>query len=319
MACVADNPELLNAGIITRPGLKPTGGHEKTLIVSGVGRGGTSLVASVLFHAGVFMGQHLAEAVYEDQEFIAAFHSRQRDVLARLIAQRNASQQVWGFKTPGIHVALDYRELSLFRNPHLIIVFRDPVAIAERAALAEYRNSLTTMRESLDALRNILGFVDNTKAPALLLSYEKALMKPMVFIDALLSFGGVTLKDAARQALLGAIQPESSAYIQRARRQYLGLVEHVVDNVLYGWCHEVGSLDPVQLDLFVGNVRIFGFQAADHRPDLLKAQIGNGNHGFSIDLRRFNLSPEQRLEVRVAGREFLLSGSGRTLHEAVRA
>src|SRR3954464_9324468 len=125
MACVADNPELLNAGIITRPGLKPTGGHEKTLIVSGVGRGGTSLVASVLFHAGVFLGQHLAEAVYEDQEFLLALNGHNRDLLLRLITHRSAAHRTWGFKVPGIHVGLEYRDLSLFRNPHLILVFRD--------------------------------------------------------------------------------------------------------------------------------------------------------------------------------------------------
>ncbi|MFL5256725.1 MAG: hypothetical protein ACJ8AI_28295 [Rhodopila sp.] len=47
-----------------RPGTMSVAGHGKTLIISGIGRGGTSLVASVLFHAGVFLGQHLAEAVY---------------------------------------------------------------------------------------------------------------------------------------------------------------------------------------------------------------------------------------------------------------
>ncbi|MFL5256724.1 MAG: hypothetical protein ACJ8AI_28290 [Rhodopila sp.] len=263
--------------------------------------------------------QHLAEAVYEDQEFLLALNGHNRDLLLRLITHRNAAHRTWGFKVPGIHVGLEYRDFSLFRNPHLILVFRDPVAVAEHTALAEFRKPLVTMRESLDALRNLLGFVENTTAPALLLSYEKALMKPTVFIDALATFAGLSINDAARNALLGAIQPESKAYIQNARRQYIGLVEHIVDNVLYGWCHELGSLDPVPLELSSGGREILGFQAAGFRPDLLNAQFGNGNHGFSVDLRQFQLDPDQTLEVRIAGREFILPGSGKRLREYYRA
>ncbi len=294
-------------------------GPEKTLLVSGVGRGGTSLVASVLHHAGVFMGEHLAEAVYEDQEFVGAFNGGHRDVLTRLIAARNAAHRTWGFKYPGLHVALEYRDVSLFRNPHLIVIFRDPAAVAGRVALAEYRKPLVTMRESLDALRNILGFVENTTAPALLLSYEKALLKPSHFIDALAKFCGLSLDRPARQALLQTVQPESTAYLERARRQYGGMVEFIVDDVLHGWCLEAGTLEPVELDLFVGDTKLLTFQAADFRKDLLNAQFGNGNHGFSVDLRQFQLKPDQQLEVRVAGREFVLAGSGRMLREYYRA
>ena len=61
-------------------------------------------------------------------------------------------------------------------------MFRDPVAIAERTAIAEYRNALVTMRETLDTQRNLLGFLHAIAAPALLCSYEKALINPGNFV-----------------------------------------------------------------------------------------------------------------------------------------
>nr|WP_294544011.1 hypothetical protein [uncultured Rhodopila sp.] len=45
--------------------------------VSGLGRGGTSLAATILFNAGIHMDHRLAEAVYDDPEFTEAFPRRQ--------------------------------------------------------------------------------------------------------------------------------------------------------------------------------------------------------------------------------------------------
>jgi hypothetical protein len=65
---------LINKGvIINRPvgidrpgGLAVRGG--RTFIVTGLHRSGTSLVASVLQQAGVFMGRQINDAVFEDEE-----------------------------------------------------------------------------------------------------------------------------------------------------------------------------------------------------------------------------------------------------------
>ena len=202
-----DTDDLINKGVIFRPGPSARGGAGKTLIVTGVGRGGTSLAAAVLFHAGVYMGQHLGEAVYEDQEILHAMQTANRDLLTRLIALRNASHRTWGLKIPSLHAMIEYQDMSLFRNPYLIVMFRDPVAVAERTAIAEYRNALITMRETLDALRNLLGFVHNIAAPALLCSYEKALINPGNFVDTVARFCEISLDDEKRQSVLAVIEP----------------------------------------------------------------------------------------------------------------
>jgi hypothetical protein len=312
---MSDTEDLVNKGVILRPGAARPAGPEKTFIVTGLGRGGTSLAASMLFHAGIYMGHHLAEAVYEDLEFTEAFHARNRDLLLRLIASRNTAHQKWGFKAPHIHAALSYQDIGLFRNPHLIVIFRDPVAVAGRTAIAEYLDPLTAMRECLDGLKNLVGFVDNTIAPALLLSYEKALLKPEPFIEAIARFCDIPLDQGQRQSLLAVVQPNAEAYIRTARRRFVGRVEHILDNVLHGWCWEVGSLLPIELDCYAGDEKILTIKAAEFRRDLLEAQYANGNHGFSVDLRRFNIDPHRTLQVRVTGRDFVLPGSGLMLRE----
>ena len=93
------------------------------------------------------------------------------------------------------------------------------------------------------------------------------------------------MDDEKRESLLAAIEPNHKSYITVARRRYVGKLEHIADNVLYGWCWQVGSLEPVELDCFVGTERIPTFKAADFRSDLLAAKCAKGYHGFSLELR----------------------------------
>ncbi len=235
-----DIDSLVNKGVIFRPGPSRPAGVGKTLIVTGVGRGGTSLAASVLFHAGVYMGQHLGEAVYEDQEILHAMQTGDRDLLTRLIALRNSSHRTWGLKIPSLHAMIEFQDMSLFRNPYLIVMFRDPVAVAERTAIAEYRNALVTMQDTLDAQRDLLGFLLNSAAPALLCSYEKALIDPGNFVDDVMRFCEIRLDDEKRKSVLSVIEPSPKTYITVARRRYVGRLEHIIEQrsaglVLGGW------------------------------------------------------------------------------------
>ena len=82
-----------------------------------------------------------------------------------------------------LHVYLTSAELALFRNPHLIVIYRDPVAVAVRNALSEYFGELDTMVKTGDAMYGLAQFVQRADCPVLLLSYEKALSMPNTVID----------------------------------------------------------------------------------------------------------------------------------------
>src|SRR4051812_31937022 len=95
-------------------------GFPRTLVVCGIERGGSSMVAAVLHRLGVTIGQDL-DATYEDHDLanaIRAFVAAGDEVsLARLkqsIADRDARRETWGFKLP--NVFLNPEIFDLLRN-----------------------------------------------------------------------------------------------------------------------------------------------------------------------------------------------------------
>ena len=63
---MADVPDdLINKGVIVNRSSAEKG---RTFIVTGLYRSGTSLVASILQEAGIFMGRAINDIVFEDEE-----------------------------------------------------------------------------------------------------------------------------------------------------------------------------------------------------------------------------------------------------------
>jgi hypothetical protein len=308
-----DTDALVNKGCIIIPGRHAEPGEERTFIVSGLGRGGTTMLASVLREAGLFIGERLEPISAEDVEIWAALKTRDRAWLERLIASRNAAHSRWGFKLPEIPAYLTQAELGLFRNPHLILVIRDPVAVAVRGSIAEFFDPVAGLRESILAIRSILEFAGRAGCPTLLQSYEKTLIFPGAFVDALARFCGFAIDPPLRERLIETVRPNEERYRKGARRRFAGAIDLVADGVLHGWCAELGAREPVAIDLLVDG-RVAGtYTAGEFRNDLLAAGYGNGTHGFAIDLVPLGLSPEAVIRVRVSGRTFELSKGGRTL------
>jgi hypothetical protein len=310
---------LVNRGCIVRAGPpNPSAVAEgRTYIISGLARSGTTMAAQVLHEAGLYLGRHLAELVCEDREMLAVLQSGRAEMLDRAIAARNAEHRDWGFKVPNIHVFLRHADLSRFRNPHLVLIFRDPLAVAVRNAISEYFDQLTTLSDAVVALNSLVAFVQNTDCPSLLMSYEKALIFPGEFVDTLTGFCGLRLSAKNRRRAVGLVRPNPETYLRGARRQFAGSVDALQDGILHGWCCQLGELEPVALDLFLDGYKTATAKADRFRADLVAAGFGNGNHGFSIDLRPFPANPMAEVRVTVSGRTFELDNSGRRLGEYV--
>jgi hypothetical protein len=316
---MADLAGWVNSGVIVRPGTLNQPGSGRTFIVSGLGRGGTTMVASALRDAGMPMGVVFHEAAVEDLDVFVALRQRDRTVLDTLIAKRNSQHVDWGFKLPNIHGLLQYRELARFRNPHLILIFRDPVAITQRAALSDYKDPLPELLDVSSSIHNLLQVFSNTTCPALLLSYEKALIFPDIFVDSLVNFCGLP-RDAATR-LRRQVTPNSKMYADETTVKMMGYLESLHGNILTGWCTyinvtDTNNIDPIMLDFFLNDTKFATSLAQRHRPDLVQAGYGNGNSGFEIDLTAITLGPEDRLHVRPSQRPlFKLRNSGRTVAE----
>ena len=311
-----DHETLLNTGVIATRPLSPRtrkDAGKRTIIVTGIARSGTSLIATLLKEAGAFMGEFLAEVVNEDAQILELLRHRDVEMLKSLIKARNAMHARWGFKIPNLHVYLTSAELALFRNPHLIVIYRDPVAVAVRNALSEYFGELDTMVKTANAMYGLAQFVQRADCPVLLLSYEKALSMPNTVIDRVLEFCGMRLDDAARTRLLLHVQPNRAEYMAAATANFEGRIDGVLNGELYGWCRQTGRLEPIRLEVFADDRCIDTLTADAFRDDLATAGMGNGCHGFFVNLARHGVRRDAVIRVKISNRVLELENSGRKL------
>lgn len=142
--------------------------NQRTVVVLGVERGGTSMAAGVIRGLGVSMGPK-AGLNHEDPLFL----TEETDRLKNRIGMRNNESDVWGFKVPKASLMLDFYEKHL-RNPYYIIVYRNSLAVADswiQRGAGTILDVLERSRAYHDALQ---AHARKTKNPILFLNYERA-------------------------------------------------------------------------------------------------------------------------------------------------
>jgi hypothetical protein len=309
-------PDLLNRGfIISRRAAQPAGGGGRTFIVTGLHRSGTSLVAAMLQQAGLFIGSEINDIVYEDAEIARVLASRDAKALRQVIGARNANYRSWGFKQPMLCHDLRPEQLALFDDPHVIVTFRDPVAVAVRTMVSEYQEPAQSLRDTMADMNALMAFVGALQCPTLLLSYEKALTFREDFVGAIMQFCDLPQNEALRARLAGVIEPGRPQYVAGARRRYEGIVEGVQGDSLYGWCRLTHTTDPVALEVLVDGTPVLRLVADVFRQDLLDAGLGEGSHGFFVPLAELDTGADAVIGVKVAGHDVLLGNSGRRVSE----
>lgn len=313
---MSEADDLLNKGfIVSQPAEDSAGtgsrGPGRTIIVTGLKRSGTSLVAAMLREAGMFMGSEINDIVHEGEEIARVLASGEAEALRRTIRDRDVDYLTWGFKLPMLSDRLEPGQISLFNNPHVIVPFRDPLAISVRNSLSEYQEPMRALLDSMRDLEAFVAFIGGLTCPCLLLSYEKMLAFPGELVDAITSFSGIPRNEALRHRLIGLIEPNRPTYIAGARRRYEGTVEGITGGHLYGWCNLTASAEPVSLDLFIDGEMVRNFVADTFRRDLLDAGIGKGGHGFSVDLSGLNLRQGAVIRVKVSHHGIELANSNR--------
>src|SRR5438067_5273183 len=100
-------------------------GKVRTIVVLGVGRGGTSLVAGCLRALGVCMG-HNPHPLKHEWSPLVYHRGGELDLPAsrRAIAQMDRAHEIWGWKSPRDVFQLE-QLLPLLRDPGFIFVTRD--------------------------------------------------------------------------------------------------------------------------------------------------------------------------------------------------
>lgn len=173
----------------------------RTVLVIGTARSGSSAVAGALHHLGCPMGRRFfpettgAYINYEDRTLCGLTVLERWDKLRRLIAAWNRRHPRWGYKHWTVLKHLD-TVIRLVRNPHVVSVWRDPVAVLTKQLdirredpLQEWLHIVNMTRRQLDVTDLLAGQL--VPVPHLLVSYERLLEFPEAGTRALAAFAGL--------------------------------------------------------------------------------------------------------------------------------
>ena len=176
------------------------GASQKTYVLFGNPRGGTTMIANVVRSMGIFLGNDLPVNL-EDNGFNWDILSRLKPELSRIdkissikkvIEDRNAQYNIWGWKYPRAN--LYFRDISSeLVNPMLICVFRDVVASTWRGVVRRRQDPLTLMSRAQRLQNDNLRLIELSKLPSLLVSYEKSIADPLKLVTCLNRFMSLNL------------------------------------------------------------------------------------------------------------------------------
>lgn len=187
-------------------------GEVRTVIVLGVGRGGTSLIAGCLRALGVCMGSNphplkheWSPVVYDGEGNIdlRATH--------RIVQEMDAAHARWGWKSPRDVFQLEAL-LGFLRDPGFVFVTRDLV----EASLSGLSYQEVPLHISLDetalVYRAITSRLRYWPWPLLTVPFGEALRHPEEFVELLCQFMAIGPGVDARKQAAGFVQPGTNAY-----------------------------------------------------------------------------------------------------------
>ena len=277
---------LQDPAILFRKGAALASGEPRTLIVLGAARGGTTMVAQMLHDLGVCMGQGL-DSTYQDgamNGICRALFDGQitiaHPVIEQVLRHRDRQFAVWGWKFP-THIFEQLYDKT--RHPHVIAVFRDPVAIATRESVSHGYNVVACLPRALEQISNLTRFVLETRHPCLSLSYERGLARKDELVDALLDFAGITASPAARRQAAQRAQPGSARYLDETKARTVEGTIDGVDRRITGWLrypHQINRR--VAFTVLIDDVPVYDGVADRFRADLKEAFNNDGSCSFVV-------------------------------------
>lgn len=181
--------------------------HQKTVVVLGVERGGTSMAAGIVRALGVDMGQR-AGLNHEDPRFIT-----DEDIkLEKLITQRDKESDIWGFKMPKAVNKLAFLEKKL-RNPYLIIVHRNLAAVADSWNQRGAGQYLDVIERALNYHQLIADHLKKSKRPALIVNYEQSVKDKQETVKKIAKFLGLEIDEQTTQRAVDMITGDGKGYV----------------------------------------------------------------------------------------------------------
>jgi hypothetical protein len=230
----------------------------KVLVVTGMHRSGTSMIAGFFERAGLFIGSELLPAhvtnekgFFEDVEFVKLHEAalteagqpkdgwtdhifekipQQLEAQADKLIATNDSHDPWGWKDPRTCLFLNYWAKKL-PAANFVFIFRPPWEVADSL----YRRGDEAMMKDpklafavWQAYNNaILSFCESYPQRTLLVSIDEVVASPSALIQEVNRKFGLTLKD---------VQPDyDQSLLNKRAKQYQRVVAEAVPDVYAVW------------------------------------------------------------------------------------
>jgi len=282
---------------------------EKTLIVVGVARGGTSLVAGTLNKLGVFTGDMSKEPVFEDLRLATKFENRDLNSVKEIIKEYN-SNDIWLFKRPSSINYLNDID-TLVRNPIYLIIFKDIFSVSNRNTISMKTDVVSGLRKAHEDYANILNFIDDNKPNAFLLSYEKIMLSKRFFVHTMVELIGNEIQPKKKKDALTFIEPNPKKYLDASRiTKSIGKVGSVKKNRVIGWAKYAYSDKEATVQLYINNILVDTKKAKDFRQITLDKKIHKTGHcGYVFELQDRPLKDGDTVSVKLEDEVVFLKGS----------
>lgn len=195
-----------------------TGGHNKTVVIGGIPRGGTTMVAATVDALGVYLGPEedlKLKNCFEDQTMNSPYLDVQHDY----IKKNDNNHAVWGWKDPGVIHPLNELGHAL-RGPRVMIVFRDMLASIQGEMRFDIKNGIdprsydSLVENTMNRYADIWKFSQRTRLPLMLISYERAINNREDFVDQVIDFIGLQVTPDQRQEAIDRIAPDGGYFTQ---------------------------------------------------------------------------------------------------------
>lgn len=151
------------------------GQKEKTVILVGINRTGTSATAAMIHSMGIDMDGS------EDGHFERPYFKNgiiDTELLREQIERLNQRHYHWGLQA-NPNITQIEKIADMVRNPWLIVVMRDPVATLTRWSSIESINEpIGNLDKILDQQRRLVGILRIVTMPAIAISFERLRLMP---------------------------------------------------------------------------------------------------------------------------------------------
>ena len=262
---------------------------QRTIIVLGEARGGTSLAAGILFALGVPMGTQVDEPIFEDGVLSRAIRSGKTKNFHNVVDQYNNHWNVWGYKQPSVKRFL-MRKSSALRNPMFLLIVKDVVSICSRKNDLYGYDFVQTMRSVLKSYDDQILFLSKKRYPALVISYEKLVSNPAPFLDHICSFFGLDSRKIPHAvAFVSKGNSDYEGFFTRQKKRKDSKIEGHIDDVspyeVSGWALLQGDCSSIDIKIFLNNSCLGSVFANKSRQDVADLYgEGHVNCGYTFKL-----------------------------------